>query len=156
MFLLKVLKSLEKQGVQYAVVGGYAVALHGVVRGTVDLDLVLLLDSITYENAEIALKEIGLVPRLPVSAKEVFHFRKEYIENRNLIAWSFYDPIQPSHLVDFVITEDLRGLKTVTKKINGTSVKVVSVPDLIQMKEKSGRDQDLEDVKALKLLWKEK
>lgn len=34
--------------------------------------------------------------------------RKEYIENRNLIAWSFVDYQNPSRQVDILITKDLR------------------------------------------------
>jgi hypothetical protein len=41
MFIIKVVESLERNKINYAVVGGYAVALHGVVRGTVDLDLII-------------------------------------------------------------------------------------------------------------------
>ena len=40
-FLSRVSKALDAAGVRYALVGGYAVALHGAVRGTVDIDIVL-------------------------------------------------------------------------------------------------------------------
>jgi hypothetical protein len=43
MFILKVVKALNAYKVHYAVVGGYAVALHGAVRGTVDLDFLKFL-----------------------------------------------------------------------------------------------------------------
>jgi len=41
MFILKVCESLSNAKIKYAIVGGYAVALHGVVRGTVDVDLLI-------------------------------------------------------------------------------------------------------------------
>ncbi len=149
MFILKVIHALEKFQVDYAIVGGFAVTLHGVIRGTVDLDIVLGLTQEAFEGGEKALKSLGLVGRLPVTAKDVFNFREEYIKNRNLIAWSFYDPINPAHIVDIIITQDLRKIKTVQKKILGTSVKIASIPSLIEMKRKSGRNQDLEDIRAL-------
>jgi|SRR5579883_2247915 len=152
MFILEVAAALRKAGVSFAVAGGHAVSLHGAVRGTVDLDLVLRLAQSDYEAAERALKALGLEPRLPVSAAEVFAFRKEYIEKRNLAAWSFCDPKDPTRLVDIIITHDLGKLKTKAFKIDGTSLPVLSLGDLIAMKRACGRPQDLEDVRALEEL----
>jgi len=56
-------------------VGGYAVALHGAVRGTVDIDTVIQLKQNAFNNAEQAFKKLGLQPRLAVSADDVFLFR---------------------------------------------------------------------------------
>ncbi|MEM9113978.1 MAG: hypothetical protein AAGD10_10510 [Myxococcota bacterium] len=61
------------------------------MRGTIDLDAVLALDRLNYEAAEAALTSLGFVGRLPVTAGEIFANRDDYIENRNLIAWSFID-----------------------------------------------------------------
>lgn len=149
MFLNRVISALEKAKVRYAIIGGYAVALHGAVRGTIDIDLVISLDEKSFVNAEGALKTIGLQPRLPVNAKEVFQFRKEYIKNRNLKAWSFVNHQIPSEVVDILITCGFEDIKTVIKKINSQPVHIIAIDDLIKMKKQSGRPQDLEDVKAL-------
>ncbi len=149
MFIEKVVKTLNQYRVQYALVGGYAVALHGAVRGTVDVDFVVALNQRAYSQTEKALNEIGLISRLPVSASDVFNFREEYIKHRNLVAWSFTNPANPLEIVDIIITEDVKRLKTVIKKINGTNIKIASINDLIVMKKKSGRKQDVEDIKAL-------
>jgi hypothetical protein len=152
MFIEQVVRTLNKHGVRYALVGGYAVALHGAVRGTVDIDLVIGLDRGQYESTEDALRAIGLQPRLPVNAGEVFSFREEYITNRNLTAWSFYHPDNPVKVVDVLITEDVSQIQTVAKKLNRLRIEVASIPDLIRMKRRSGRPQDLEDIKALEKL----
>lgn len=39
-----ILAALNARGVRYVVVGGFAVAAHGVVRATADLDLVVELE----------------------------------------------------------------------------------------------------------------
>src|SRR5579859_1436028 len=104
MFLFDVVLALQKAKVPFAVTWGYAVALHGAARGTVDLDIVLRRSKPHFVAAERALKDLGLVPRLPVTAAEVFDFREEYIKNRNLIAWSFYNPKDPTQIVDIIIT----------------------------------------------------
>lgn len=131
-------------------VGGYGVALHGAVRGTVDLDLVLAYDEANYIAAASALESLGLRSRLPVLARDVFRFRREYVENRNLIAWSFVDERDPSRLVDIVLTFTEPEVPTTKKTVRGVRVPVLAKAALIEMKERSGRPQDLEDVRALK------
>ena len=82
----------------------------------------------------------------------MFQFRKEYIERRNLIAWSFYNPQSPIEVVDIIITENLDDMSVVEKKIPRSRIKVLSLKDLIEMKRKSGRPQDLTDIEALEKL----
>jgi hypothetical protein len=151
-FLSRVGKALEAAGVRYALVGGYAVALHGAVRGTVDIDFVLRWSLRDLEAAEAALGKLGLVSRLPVTAGDVFRFRDEYVRNRNLIAWDFYNPQDSSERVDIVISEDLKGKRRIRIETLAGAVQVLSRKDLIAMKKASGRPQDLADVEALEKL----
>ena len=150
MFLLRLTKTLEEYAVNYAIVGGYAVALHGAVRGTVDVDIVITLKQSAFLKVEQALTALGLQSRLPVSAKDVFLFREEYIRNKNLIAGSFSNPDNPTEIVDVIITEDLNNMKPVVKNLMGNNIKVADIASLIAMKTRSGRPQNIEDVKALK------
>lgn len=149
MFFENVIKALNQHRVQYRLVGGYAVALHGAVRGTVDIDFVISLNQGSYRKTEKALNSIGLKSRLPISADEVFNFREEYIKNRNLIAWSFVNPENPLEIVDIIITEDAKKMKSVIKIAGGIRIKIATINDLINMKKKSGRKQDMEDITAL-------
>ncbi len=152
MFITDVARALLEHKVRFAVVGGYAVALHGAVRGTVDLDVVLALSESNYMAAERALVSIGLRSRLPVGAAEVFQFREEYIANRNLIAWSFYDPADPSRLVDVIITYAGKRLATKRVTVSDVAIPILSKRALVEMKRASGRVQDLIDVEALERL----
>lgn len=152
MFLYRVVEALQAAKVPFAIAGGYAVALHGAVRGTVDLDLVLKMTKKHYLAAEAALRSLGLAPRLPVSAAEVFDFREEYIKKRNLVAWSFSNPADPTQIVDIIITHDLSKLRTKKIQSGGRNLPVLALADLVAMKKASGRPQDLEDVRALKEL----
>ncbi|MCF6257553.1 MAG: hypothetical protein L3K25_14865 [Gammaproteobacteria bacterium] len=155
MFLLALTNALDKHRVKYALVGGYAVALHGAVRGTVDVDIVIQLKQSAFNKAEQALMELGLQPRLPVSADDVFLFREEYIKNKNLIAWSFSNPDNPTEILDIIITEDLNDMEPVIKNIMGKNIRVADIASLIAMKTRSGRPQDIEDVKALQKILSE-
>ena len=149
MLIEKVIKSLSQHKVQYALVGGYAVALHGAVRGTVDIDFIIALNQRSFRQTEKALNSIGLKSKLPIIADDVFNFREEYIEKRSLVAWSFTNPDNPLEIVDIIITEDAKQIKSVVKTFNGTRIKVIAIDALIKMKKKSARKQDIEDIKAL-------
>jgi hypothetical protein len=156
MFIHDVCSALDKAKVPYAVVGGYAVALHGAMRGTVDVDVAIQWSLKNLQNAEKALKQLRLISLIPVTAETVFHFREEYIQNRNLIAWNFYDPSNPLNQVDIIINYNLKSLRE-TKKVETAfgSIRILSLSELIKMKKASGRPQDLEDVKALSNLYDE-
>ena len=150
--LERICGSLSQAGVRYAIVGGHAVALHGAVRGTVDIDLAIAWNRKTLVAAEKALNEVGLVSRLPLTADDIFDFRKEYIENRNLIAWNFYNPHDFSEQVDIVITYDLKGKWTKRIQLSNGPVQILALKELIKKKRKSTRPQDIEDVHALERL----
>ncbi len=152
MFIQKLIQTLERHKVRFAIAGGYAVALHGAVRGTADIDLVIALDKENFTRAEAALKAQGLSPRLPVTAENVFQFRREYIQNRNLIAWSFVNIQNPVEIVDIIVTHDLKQMKIKQIKTPAGILPILSIEDLIAMKKQSARPQDLADIEALKNL----
>lgn len=152
MFIHEVCQVLNKAKIPYAIVGGFAVALHGIVRGTIDVDIALKWSLKNLEKTENALNSLGLVSLLPINAHNLFHFKNEYIQNRNLIAWNFYDPKNPNKQVDIIITFDLKDAHTTLFKSQQGTIRVLSKKDLIAMKKASGRPQDLEDVKALESL----
>lgn len=156
MLILDVVNTFNKNKVAYAIVGGYAVALHGAVRGTVDLDLLITLDLKQMAAAEAALFALGFESRLPITAEEVFLYRDEYIKNRNLITWSFYKPGAPLDIVDILITKSVNDIHVVEIKALGTKLKVASIQSLIELKQNAGRPQDIEDVKALQEIMQRK
>lgn len=117
-----------------------------------DVDIAINWDLNSLLKTEAALSEIGLVSRLPVSAGEVFQFRDEYISNRNLIAWNFYNPEDLSQQVDVIITYDLKGKGRQRLQTRSGPLQILRLAELIEMKRESGRPQDLEDVKALEKL----
>ena len=151
-FLEKVCQALNKAGINYVVVGGYAVALHGAVRGTLDIDIALRWTKGNLVKTEDTLKGLGLNSRLPVTAEEVFTFRTEYINNKNLIAWNFYNPNNLSEQVDIVINFDAKGQKREIIKLSDSDIPILNLKALIRMKKNSGRPQDVEDIVALEKL----
>lgn len=151
-FIEKVCLRFNELKIPYAVVGGYAVALHGAPRGTIDLDLIISLKESCILSAQKALESLGLKSLLPVTGQDIFRFRIEYITNRNLIAWSFYNPVNPLEVVDIIITVNLDDCDIKKIKLAKGEINIVSKSDLIKMKKLSGRPQDLLDIEALKKL----
>ena len=152
LFIFKICQALQEADVVYAVVGGFAVALHGAVRGTIDIDIAIQWNMQNLQRTELALKKIGLVSQLPISAQIIFEKRHEYINERNLIAWNFYNPKKLSEQIVLIITYDLTGRRVEEIETPLGKVKVLSRKDLIEMKRASARPQDLEDIQALEQL----
>lgn len=151
-FLETICKAFNKQKIEYALVGGHAVALHGAVRGTVDIDFVINWQEKTLEQVELVLKKQGLISRLPITANDVFNFRDEYIQNRHLIAWNFYHPDHSNQQIDIIISYDLNTADRIFLKTSQTDIAILDKQPLIEMKRASGRPQDIEDVAALETL----
>ena len=153
-FLERLCTALNEQKLDYAVVGGHAVALYGAVRGTVDVDFVIKWSRQCLVDAQTTLNSMGLVSRLPINANDVFNFREEYINNRNLIAWNFYNPANLTEQVDIIITFELKPISIKRVNVGNTTVPLLAIKQLISMKKAAGRPQDLQDIKALEKLAK--
>ena len=65
-----VVRALNEAGVRYLIVGGGAVNVHGYVRLTMDLNLVIQLKPENIVTAWEAMEKIGYRARIPVSARE--------------------------------------------------------------------------------------
>ncbi|NND00004.1 MAG: hypothetical protein HKN85_07470 [Gammaproteobacteria bacterium] len=153
-FLERLCSTLNQQKLDYALVGGHAVALYGAVRGTVDVDFVIRWSHKCLKATEATLNSIGLVSRLPINADDVFHFRDEYIKERNLIAWNFYNPQNLMEQVDIVINYQLKPNSIKVIRVGNTDIPLINIKQLIKMKSAAGRPQDLQDIAALEKIRK--
>ncbi len=149
MKIIELVQALKKEKINYLIVGGYAVNFHGYSRNTVDIDLVIKFSLTNLKKIEKLLQTMGLKSKLPIDAVSVFKFRDEYINNRNLIAWNFYNEHDPTDQVDIIIAHDISEFKSEKFIVKNVEMKVISKDDLIQMKKNSGRDKDLLDIKEL-------
>ena len=149
MNLEELVRGLKKEKINYMIVGGYAVNFHGYSRNTVYIDLIIKFNLTNLKKIEKFLKEASMVSRLPVDAVSIFKFREEYIKNRNLVAWNFYNENDPTEQIDILINHDVSDFKAEKFKVGQFEFKVISKEDLIKMKKKSGREKDLIDIKEL-------
>ena len=152
------LAALEEAQVRYLVVGGLAVVLHGHLRVTADLDLVVQLTPDNVERAMAALERLGFRPRAPVAASQFAlpEVREEWIRDKGLTVFSLWSPEHPGFEVDLFVQEpfdfDAVYDRSVRVELGSCSATVISRLDLIVPKERAARPRDQEDVAALRAL----
>ena len=148
-------KALNEADVQYVVVGGLAIVLHGYARLTADIDLVINLKQQEAEKAINLLTAIGLKPRLPVDPMQFTDeaIRQSWIDDKNMLVFTFYQPDNPLMVLDIFVREPFpfqqMSDRAVSMDLAGVVVPVCAITDLIAMKEKAGRAKDLDDIKYL-------
>lgn len=154
----QVLETLGRAGVRFLVVGGVAVVLHGHLRATADLDLVVQLEEENLRRALDALESLGYRPRAPVSFRAFTdpQTRERWIREKGLTVFSLWSERFPQLEVDLFAREPFEFGETYGRSVRvplgRQTVAVASLDDLIAMKEAAGRPQDRSDVEALRTL----
>jgi hypothetical protein len=138
----RILGLLNRHGVQYVVIGGYAVAFHGYIRATRDFDIFY---PQTQENATkilAALQEYGFTTQLMVTVEDLLQTNINYKIGR------------PPNQLD--LNPSPKGIswaeassKAVTGEVLGQSVRFLDFDSLIKSKTAAGRSGDLVDVENL-------
>lgn len=159
--LHEIFKALAAANVDYVVVGGLALIMHGHLRATRDLDLVIGLQPENCMKAADALSGIGLRPRLPVSLADFTDpaKREEWAEQRNMRVLQRWDPANPARSVDLFVREpidfDTMLADSVVKDLDGVPIKIASIRHMVRLKQTAGRPQDLLDIEALQTVARE-
>ena len=140
------LKCLNAAGVDYILVGGWAVNLYGYIRATVDLDIWILADRDNARRVYAALCEFGA----PMSEIKPEEFAEDGIIFQVGVAPCRIDIITRISGVSYAEAVQ----RAVSKEIDGIPLKVISIEDLIANKKASGRTKDLADVEVLERIGK--
>jgi len=152
---LPLFKALNEANVQYVVVGGIATILHGYVRATSDIDLVVDLHVDEATKVIAVLTDAGYQPKVPVQAIEFADAskRQQWIDEKGMQVFSMYQPENPLLTIDLFVKQPISyeelNTRAVTMELDGIKVRVCSIDDLIKMKKLAGRDKDLADIEHL-------
>ena len=139
------LKALNQAEVEYLLVGGYAVILHGYSRTTGDMDIWVNRSQPNYQKLALAFEMFGM---------PVFDMTEEkFLNPEKAVVFSFgREPRQ----ID--ILTKVKGLKFNVAIANARSVDVDGIPfrmlsreDLMFAKRAAGRNRDLDDIENLEL-----
>jgi len=151
-------RALEEAGVRYLVAGGLAVNAHGYLRFTRDIDLVLQLAPDNILLAFAALETLGYKPLVPVSAGDFADAatRGRWIREKGMTVLNFWSESHRDTPIDVFVTEpfpfDEEYARALVKPLGSVTVRFVSIPSLIRMKEIAGRQQDRIDIEYLRKL----
>lgn len=135
---------LNDRGIEYAVCGGWAMAIHGFLRATVDIDLLILTDDL--ERVREAAIEQGFdVDGLPLNfdngRTKIRRISKIDRESKELIT------------LDMILVTEVLAATWENKlrvRWNDGEYWVVSKEGLVGMKERAGRPKDLIDLDYLR------
>jgi Nucleotidyl transferase of unknown function (DUF2204) len=141
--LKQLLLAFNANGVEYLVVGGYAVGVHAEPRATKDLDLFIRTDIANSEAVYGALAAFGA----PLTGLTPADFRDD--------PKSVFQIGQPPTRVD--ILQSIDGVEfdeawrdRIEVPLEGVSTQVISAEHLIRNKLQLGRARDMADVEAIR------
>ena len=151
-----ILKALEKEKIDYAVIGGVAVVLYGYVRFTKDIDLIIGFSDDNVRRFIKVLTALNFQPGIPIDPLDMAKKKKreEWIKEKNVKVITFYNPESQLLQIDVLITKDLSSMRKVRKKINEFEISIVDYNDLLKMKKETARPTDLIDIQKLQELRK--
>jgi hypothetical protein len=155
--LLAILNRLHDSRVDFVIVGGVAAALHGGSRVTFDLDIVPSLDADSWAAVVDLLVAMGARPRIPEAVERVRDVARvrAWRQEKGMLALSFRSP-DGSVEVDLLVSESdrLDALRDGADKVvlEERTFFVASIDDLIRMKQRAGRPQDLLDISELRAI----
>jgi hypothetical protein len=137
--VLRVCRLLNRQRVRYVIAGGVAANLHGSVRATRDVDILVPRDLRNTERLLLALRELpyGLARELDPA---------DVLGNPVTIVGD--DPRVDILTVAWSVTFDRAYPNRTVKRIQGVRVPYLSLPDLIASKQ-TGRAIDRADIETL-------
>jgi hypothetical protein len=148
-----VFDAFERASVRYVVVGGIAVVIHGHVRATADLDIIMDLGRTEARKGVDALSALGFSPTVPVRAADLAdpETRSSWQRDKNMRVLSFSD--LGHRVIDVFIEQpipfDELWKRSTRRTILDTTLRLVSLEDLYRLKQMAGRPQDLSDIQEL-------
>jgi len=142
--LIDLLAVFADSEVEYLLVGGQALALHGLPRFTMDADLWLRDTADNLSRVESALRTFGAPPAVISALPGAAALD---------VVWMGMPPTRID-LMKGVPGGDFERAWTTreTRSVRGTVVQLVSRDELVQLKLASGRPQDLVDAEKLQRL----
>lgn len=140
--IAKVCTLLNKQEVKYLVIGGEACILHGLIRTTNDVDILILKDKNNVVKALRALSNLTWGIAREISPDEILNKPITIIGDQ---------PRVDIHTVAWNISYEDAESTRIVRKVEGVKIPFVSIDTLIKTKT-TGRLQDKADIEKLKQL----
>lgn len=140
---LEFIHCLDKHNVEYIIVGGYSVILHGYSRSTGDLDLWIGRTKKNYKNLVNAFHEFGM---------PIFDMTEEnFLYREDIDVFTFGRPPVAIDIMTSVKGLDFKKCykESVITKTGDIELRILSLENLIISKKASGRHKDQDDIEHL-------
>ncbi|MDQ3813976.1 MAG: hypothetical protein M3347_08495 [Armatimonadota bacterium] len=151
-----IMRVLNESGAQYLVAGGLAVIAHGYFRFTADVDLIVVLTPENLRKIGAALEPLSYRPRLPEPLEKLGDAatRQRWIEEKNMVVFSLVSAQHPLTIIDLFVEEpfdfdEAHARVAWQEVVPGLRAPFVAYEDLLDLKQKAGRPQDLLDIYEL-------
>ena len=155
MKIAELLEALADEGVQYVLVGGLAVQLHGFARATFDIDLVLAMDDDNLGRFIDIANRLGLTPGIPVPIESLRdpELLEQWHREKNMVAFSLREPQAGGGVINLLLRPEVPFDRLLTNSVPGRlfgrTLRIASIDDLLIMKRSSNRPKDQLDIEAL-------
>lgn len=155
---VKLFSKLHEEKIRYLICGGLAVNIYGIPRMTADIDILIDFEETNVRRFEHALEDLSFASLIPVKLTSLLdgEFRDQMINQKNLIAYSYYNTKSNFMNVDILIDNpfsfsDMWNERE-TRKVDDAPIQIVSLKHLIEMKRHANRVQDIQDILMLEKL----
>lgn len=155
MFYLDLFATLNKYHVDYLLIGGLAVSLHGVERATMDVDITVAMQPDNLAGLLQCAQALSLTPVAPVPLESLTNLSllRKWHDEKNMLAFALRTDAMAGLTIDVLLFPPLdfheMHARAVQFVLGDVSVTVASVEDLIAMKRAAGRPIDLSDIAHL-------
>ena len=152
MFYIDLFSALARHKVDYLLIGGLAVSLHGVERATMDVDITVAMTTDNLAALIETAKELKLSPVLPVPLESLRNLEllRQWHTERHLEAFALRSADLAGVTVDVLLFPpvEFSGMTSRAEvfKVADTNIQVVSIDDLIALKQAVGRPIDISDI----------
>ena len=149
------LQVLSERSVEFVLVGGMAVQLHGYLRMTYDIDIVLAMNDENLERFIEVAKQFGLRPIIPVPIDSLKNSSliDQWHQEKGMLAFALREPGAGGSAVDVLVRPDVPYERLVAQAVRGRlfghSVNIASIDHLLEMKRIANRPKDQLDIAAL-------
>ncbi len=157
MFYLNLFAALNGR-VDYVLIGGLAVSIHGIERATMDIDVTVAMEPDNLSALVAMARELGMSPVLPVPLESLTDLDQlaRWHRERNLQAFALRAPGLAGVTLDVLLYPPVEygqlRKRAVTFQAGEVPIVVACVDDLIALKQALGRPIDLADIEHLKRL----
>lgn len=156
MGMFELIKGLADADVDYVLVGGLAVALHGYQRVTMDVDVVLAMEENNLQRFIAGARATGLRPVMPVDIESLANLEllQQWHREKGMLAFGLHHPAGMATVIDVLITPTVPYAElrrdAVIIDVGPLKIPVASIDHLIAMKTGTGRSKDQIDIDELR------